>query len=404
MEAVTTPRVAVLIETSNRYARDLLHGIHDWLLANERWSIRLAPPDRHRSTADWLETWRGDGVIARVDSDPIAAALKRAGLPVVDVSAERRRSDFPRISIDNVAVAGMAADHLLAKRFPNYAFCGDARFLWSRQRGAAFRRLLSERGAPCIEYSGQSRRAAAGYARDMQALVRWVRSLPKPIAVFACYDRRAHELIEACHQSGISVPSEVAVLGVDDDELICEFSDPPLSSVLPNARRTGFEAAALLSRLMAEHTANGRDASGEGGGAGRRPGGAAPSPEIPPIRVVERRSTEADAVADRHVVEALRYIRNHACDGIDVADVLRAVPVSRTLLERKFARYVGTSPHRAIKRRQIERVCQLLAESQLSIALIADIAGFESASYLSAVFRRETGETPRAYRERHRGP
>ncbi len=380
-----THRVALLIETSNRYARDLLHGIQDWVGAHERWSIRLAPPGRPTSVTEWLKGWRGDGIIARVDSKRIAEALQRTRLPVVDVSAERPVSEFPRISINNAAVARLAADHLLAKRFPNYAFCGDARFLWSRERGAAFRRMLSERGAPCVEYPGAPVRSHAAGETDFKFLVRWLKRLPKPIAIFACYDRRAHEVIEACHQAGLGVPNEVAVLGVDDDELICEFSDPPLSSVLPNARRTGYEAAALLARLM----------------AGDVTGPAVP-PDIDPVRVVERRSTEADAVADRHVVTALRYIREHACDGIDVSDVLRTVAVSRTLLERKFAGLVGCSPHALIKRRQLERVCQLLAESDLPIARVADVTGFDSASYLSAVFRREVGETPRAYRNRHR--
>jgi LacI family transcriptional regulator len=406
-------RVALLIETSNRYARDLLHGIHDWVAANERWSIRLAAPGPHRASLDWLKTWHGDGVIARVDSEAIASALKRSALPVVDVSAERRRSPFPRISINNRSVAQLAADHLLSKRFPTYAYCGDDRFLWSRQRGGAFVRLVRERGAPCYEFQLRSQSARRGAA----PLIAWLRSLPKPVAIFACYDPRAHELIEACHDAGFNVPNDVAILGVDDDELICEFSDPPLSSVLPNARRTGYEAAALLSRLMTPGSAAalgrpeaaGRASAGSAAGGGRAPreDGAKPGavgesnapPEIDPIRVVERQSTDTDAVPDAHVVAALRYIRAHACDGINVADVLRAVPISRTLLERKFEQFVGDSPHRLIKRRQIERVCQLLTESDLSIAMIADMTGFESASYLSSVFRREMQTTPREYRD-----
>jgi len=372
-------RVALLIETSNRYARDLLHGIHDWVNAHERWSIRLAAPAARAASLDWLDTWQGDGVIARVDTDAIATALRRSGAPVVDVGAERRRSAFPRISIDNRAVAQLAADHLLSKRFPNYAYCGDDRFLWSRQRGAAFRRLVAERGAPCFVF--ESVRRSRAESADFDQVVAWLNGLPKPVAVFACYDPRAHEVIEACHDLALNVPNDVAVLGVDDDELICEFSDPPLSSVLPNGRRTGYEAAALLARLI-----DGAVTAGD-------------VPAVAPVRVAERRSTDVDAVADRHVVAALRYIRAHACDGIDVSDVLRAVPVSRTLLERKFAQHVGDSPHRLIKTRQIERACQLLAESDMSIALIADMTGFDSASYLSAVFRRERHTTPRAYRE-----
>lgn len=377
-------RVALLIETSNRYGRDLLHGVHDWVSAGEPWSIRLTEQARRAPLPAWLRHWQGDGIIARVDSAATATALRRTGLPVVDVSAERAKSEFPRVSIDNGAVAQLAATHLLGRNLRHFAYCGDAQYLWSRQRGTAFARVLRGHGLRSAEFPA-GRTAGKGWEREMQAIAAWLSGLPKPVGVFACFDGRAQQVLEACHVAGLAVPDEVAVLGVDDDELICELCDPPLSSVLPNARRTGYEAAALLARLM----------------AGRKlvP---ADSKEIEPVRVVERRSTDALAVADRHVAAALRYIREHAHDGIGVKDVLRAVPVSRTLLERKFSHLVGESPHRQIRRHQLDKVRQLLAETGLPVARIADMTGFESASYLSTVFRRETKETPRAYRAKHR--
>ena len=377
-------RVALLIETSNRYGRDLLHGVHDWVSAGEHWSIRLTEQARRAPLPAWLRHWQGDGIIARVDSAATAAALLRTGLPVVDVSAERVKSEFPRVSINNGAVAQLAAEHLLGRRLRHFAFCGDDQYLWSRQRGAAFAQVLRGHGFRPAAFS-RPRKAGLGWEQKTQAMAHWLAGLPKPVGIFACFDGRAQQVLEACQVAGLAVPEAVAVLGVDDDEVVCELSDPPLSSVLPNARRTGYEAAALLARLM----------------AGRKlvP---ADSKEIEPIRVVERRSTEALAVADRHVAEALRFIRDHAHDGIGVKDVLRAVPVSRTLLERKFTRLIGESPHRRIKRQQLERARQLLAETELPIARIADLAGFESASYLSASFRRETGENPRAFRAKHR--
>lgn len=377
-------RVALLIETSNRYGRDLLHGVHDWVSAGERWSIRLTEQARRSPLPAWLRYWQGDGIIARVDSAATAAALRKTGLPVVDVSAERAKSEFPRVSIDNEAVARLAADHLLGRNLRHFAYCGDAQYLWSRQRGAAFGRILRGQGQRCAEFP-TSAAAGRSWEREMQAIARWLAGLPKPLGVFACFDGRAQQVLEACHVAGLAVPEQVAVLGVDDDELVCELCDPPLSSVLPNARRTGYEAAALLARLMA--------------GEARR---TSDSKEIEPVRVVERRSTDALAVPDRHVAAALRYIREHAHDGIAVKDVLRAVPVSRTLLERKFSQLMGESLHRLIKRRQIERVRQLLAETEVAVARIADMTGFESASYLSAVFRRETGESPREFRQKHR--
>jgi len=377
------PRVALLIETSNRYGRDLLHGVHDWASAGDKWSIRLTEQARLSRSPAWLPDWRGDGIIARVDSRAIAAVLKRTGLPVVDVSAERRVSEFPRVSIDNQAVAVLAATHLLEKKLRHFAYCGDRRYLWSRQRGEAFVQFLRSAGHRCIEFRG-GRSIGRKWEGELKAIAAWLLQLPKPVGVFASYDVRAQQLIEACHHAQLNVPGEVAVLGVDNDELICELSDPPLSSVLPNARRTGYEAAAILSQLMS------------------RPMSVVASREIEPIRVVQRRSTDAAAVGDRHVAAALRYIHEHAQDGIGVKDVLRAVPISRTLLERKFVQQLGESPHRLIKRLQIESVRQLLSETDIEVARVADMTGFASASYLSAAFRHETGESPRAFRAKHR--
>jgi LacI family transcriptional regulator len=383
--AKVRPRVALLIETSHRYGRDLLHGVHDWMSTHERWSIRLAEPGPTHPLTAWLRDWSGDGVIARVDSAGIAAALRRSRLPVVDVSAERRRSEFRRVNISNQAVAEMAVSHLLAKKLSNFAFCGEDRFLWSRERGKVFAQLLRGLHQASTHFSPSHPGHRGGELAKRKALIRWLMKLPKPIGIFASCDRRAREILEACLQARLAVPEEVAVLGVDDDELICEFCDPPLSSVRPNARRTGYEAAAILSRLM----------------SGEAPSTAAVT-EIEPVRVVERRSTDAIAVDDRHVAAALRYIREHACDGIGVPDVLRTVAVSRTFLERKFLRLLGHTPHHFIQRHKIDRVRELLAESDLAVAQIADMTGFESASYLSSAFRRETGESPRAYRGKHR--
>jgi len=215
-------------------------------------------------------------------------------------------------------------------------------------------------------------------------MARWLKNLPRPAGVFACYDNRALQVLEACQLCGLDVPNEIAVIGVDDDEVLCHLCNPPLTSVLPNARLTGFEAAAQLSRLM----------------HGER--FASLTHYIEPIRVVERQSTDASAVADPKIAAALRYIDEHACEGIDVSDVLRAVPVSRTLFDRRFKTLLGHSPHHHIVSKRIERAKNLLIDSDLSIAVIAELAGFLNASYLSTAFRRETTLTPYSYREKMR--
>ena len=378
------PKVALLIETSNRYGRDLLSGVRDWLQrSGEAWAIRFTEQARRAPLPSWLADWHGQGIIARVDSPQSAAALARLGLPIVDVSAERFASPFPRVSIDNIAVARLAAEHLAGKGFAHFAFCGDSRFLWSRQRGAEFARAVQAAGHACSDFAGHAR---LGSDAESRALAKWLRKLPKPVGVFACYDARAQQVLEACQLARLQVPDEVAVLGVDNDEVLCELCSPPLSSVLPNARRIGFEAAGMLSRMMR--------------GKSRATGAA--TQYVEPIRVVERQSTDIVSVDDARLATALRFIRQHACEGIRVTDVLHAVPMSRTLFERKFKATLGHSPHRQIVQHKIERAKQLLVESEVSIAVVAELAGFDNASYLSVAFRRETGESPYAYRTRHR--
>lgn len=375
-------RVALLIETSNRYGRDLLHGVHDWVTAGAKWSIRLTEQSRLAPLPGWLRSWDGDGIIARVDSASIAAALRRLGRPVVDVSAERARSEFPRVSIDNAVVARLAAEHLVAKNLPNFAFCGDPRFLWSRERARYFASILRATGRRCHSHGVTGADPApVDSEAGMQALTEWVAALPKPVGIFACYDARALQVLTACQHLSLKVPSEVALLGVDNDEVLCELCDPPLSSILPNARRAGYEAAVILHRLMTD--------------PGRRP---ADSLAIEPVRVVERLSTDALGASDPAVAAAVQFIRTHACDGVNMDDVLRRVPVSRTLLERKFKQQLGQTPHRMITAAKIARARELLTETDLPIARIADLAGFQSATYLSAAFRRETGRSPLDYR------
>ncbi len=375
-------RVALLIETSNTYARELLHGIRAWLREQKGWSIRLSEHGRGAGVPAWLEEWRGHGIIARVTSQRMAAALRATGLPVVDVAAALSRPPFPRVATDSRAATHLAAAHLIERGFRHFGFCGDDRFWWSVQREKFFVEELRRRGLRCDCF--HVRDARAGSERELEELARWLRALPGPAGVLACYDVRGQQVLEACRQAGLAVPDEVAVIGVHNDELLCDLCDPPLSSVIPNARRAGYEAASLLSRLM----------EGE-----RVP---VEARLIEPIGVAHRQSTDVVAVDDPRVSAAVRFIRAHATEGIDVAAVLRAAPMSRTLLERRFKRLLGCTPHEHILRTRLARVRAMLVETDLPVALIAERTGFEHTEYLSVAFRRESGVTPSAWRARHR--
>jgi LacI family transcriptional regulator len=201
----------------------------------------------------------------------------------------------------------------------------------------------------------------------------------------ACDDLMGRQILEACRHAQLAVPDDVAVVGVDDDELICELSDPPLTSVAPDAHRTGYEAAALLDRMM-----NGEVVKAE-------------ATLLPPLGVVPRASSDALAIDDADVSTAVRFIREHACDGIDVTDVVERVPLSRRVLESRFKRLVGRSPHEEIDRVQMNRAQELLRETDLSLVQVAEKVGFPHAEYLSVVFKKRTGLTPSGYRRQHRG-
>lgn len=384
------PRVAVVIEASNAYARGLLAGIHRHVREHEPWTIFLPEHGRGSPPLERLATWRGDGVIARVETPAIAtvlATMKRSGkVPIIDVSAARLLPSVPYVETDDTAIAAVAADHFLERDFRHFAFIGDARFRWSENRRAAFAAALAARGHTVHDFAPRPSRRSRTATRavpdpsDDEAIEQWLRDLPKPIAVFSCYDIRGRQVLEACRRARIDVPDHVAVLGVDDDELLCGLSTPPLSSVVPDAAGAGRLAAELLERLIRGE----RLARDEW--------------LLPPLGISVRQSTDVLAIDDDFVVSAVRYIRDHACRGIKVADVATSLKTSRRILEHRFAKRLGHTPHEEILRVQFRRVEQLLRETDLSLATIADRCGFHHPEYMTVAFTRRHGMPPSRWR------
>lgn len=371
----------MLIETSNGYARGLLNGIIAYMREHESWSVYLGEHGRGDDPPRWLRRWRGDGVIARIENERIASAVVASGLPAVDVSAARKVAALPWVETDDRAIAAAGARHLLERNFRQLAFCGDDRFNWSRWRCEHFLRMAAEAGAACSVY-GPSARARRDWDAMEDEIAQWLLSLPRPVGVMACYDIRGRHVLDACRRVGLAVPDQVAVVGVDNDEFLCDLTDPPLSSIAPDTRRTGYEAAALLDRLM-----SGRE---------RQRGQAI---FVEPLGVVSRRSTDVLALGDADVSAAVRFIREHACDGIAVKDLLDEVPLSRRVLEGRFRKLLGRTPHDEIARVRLERVRRLLRETRLPLADIARRSGFRNAEYLATAFRREFGTSPNSYRK-----
>jgi LacI family transcriptional regulator len=386
------PDVALLIETSNAYARGLLRGIRAYIREHRSWSIYVGEQRRGEPAPMWLKKWHGDGIIARIESAAIAEAVVASGLPAVDVSAARYVPELHYVETDDGAIARLAAEHLLLRGFRHFGYCGDPRFNWSNWREEHFERLIAEAGFDCRIYrSRPRRRGVAPWEQERADIAAWIRSLAKPVGVMACYDIRGREVLDVCRQLGASVPDEVAVIGVDNDELLCDLADPPLSSVIPDTHRTGYEAARLLDLLMA-----------------MKKGTVPNHSELPtahlikPLGIRTRDSTDVLATDDSDLSAAVRFIRAHATQGIKVEDVLRAVPLSRRVLESRFQKLLGRTPHEEITRIQVERVKELLTETDLSLSAIAHRAGYRHVEYMSVAFKRETGQPPSTYRAVHR--
>jgi LacI family transcriptional regulator len=377
-----SPRVAVLIEASNAYGRGLLEGIHRHLREHDPWTIFLPEHGRGMPPLEMLARWQGEGIIARIETPAIAAAirkLQRGGpLAVVDVSAARLLAGVPYVETDDAAIARLAAAHFVEHDFRHLAFLGDDRFRWSDNRRDAFVAAARDRSVSVYRTRGRARTGAA----DDAAIEAWLVSLPKPVGLFACYDIRGRQAVEACRRAGLAVPDEVAVLGVDDDPVLCGLTSPPLSSVIPDARGAGRLAAQLLAALLRGERLEHDEWL------------------LPPLGIATRPSTDVLAIDDELVIAAVRLIREQACTGIKVADVARSVGVSRRVLESRLLRRLGHTPHEEIARVQFRRVEQLLAETDLPLATIAARAGFRHPETMTVAFTRRHGLPPSQWRRK----
>lgn len=376
--------VALLIETSNGYCRGLLEGVIAYTKERANWSVYLTEQERGAAPPAWLREWGGDGIIARIETDRIGQQLKQFGVPIVDLSAARHVRGVPWADTEDRAIAKLAVEHFAERGFKHLAYCGDAGFEWSAKRCGHFRSLALAAGCQVHEHQSIARYDEAySLATEKRRIMRWLEQLPRPVAIMGCYDFMAQQVLDACRQLDIAVPAEVAVLGVDDDRLICELSEPTLSSIIPDTKKTGYEAAELLERMM----------SGESV--------ATEEPLITqPLGIRQRQSTDTLAIEDDEIATALHYIRRHATANIRVTDVLRHVSLSRRSLEHRFKKWLGHTPHEEIQRVRINKIKELLRETDLTIHQIAERTGFEYDEYMAAVFKRETGETPTEFRAR----
>lgn len=383
MNSVEERGVALLVETSNAYARGVLAGVREYVLGHPGWSLYLAEHSRDETDFSWLEGWRGDGVLARIENTETAAFIRRLGLPAVDLSAQRYVPEIPGVETDDDTIARWAAEHFAERGLRNFAYCGDERFAWSVNRAAFFAEHVQAHGhrsdAFGITHSGTR-------VRDRERLAEWLRALPKPVGVFACYDIAGQEVLEACKIAHLPVPDAVAVIGVDNDETIGSLTAPPLSSIQPGTIRTGYLAAQLLDQMMS---------------------GSSVEPVmhlIEPLRIVARQSSDILAVDDPLVAEALRFIREQSDQNLTVSVVLKHVGLSRRALDLRFDHFVGRTVHAEIVRVRVARVAELLSATDWTLTQIAERLNFSHSEYMSVVFKQYMGKSPGEYRRTFASP
>jgi LacI family transcriptional regulator len=380
--AKTVKRVAVLVDTSTSWGREVIEGVHRYSRGRDDWQLFIEP--RGMEQRRWLpEGWRGDGVIARVGFRDLADQLVGLGLPVVNVSGIGMPGvDFPRVVSDQAAAARLAAEHLLERGFANFAYFSLLGLEYVAKHQQAFAERLDLAGYDCEVYEVSPQLGAEpDWNLDMQRLVNWLSGLPKPLAVFTWNSNSARELVYACIHGGLAVPEEVAVLSGSDDDLFCEVTPVPISAVRLGTERIGFRAAEELDQMMTNPRSRPQD-----------------EVLVLPQCVVDRQSTDTLAVMDPALVKALRFIRENPGRPMQVADVARVSGLCRRTLELRFHKLLGRSPAAEIRRVRVDRAIELLQRTKLPIATVAERAGFSSAEYMSSVFRNQLSSTPLQYR------
>jgi LacI family transcriptional regulator len=345
------------------------------------WTYITAPESLALSVLD-LKGWRGDGIIAALNTPTEASCAKGLSLPIVNISATLPKTPVPRVSCDSRVLGELAADHLIERGFQQFAYYGLRGVAYSAVRQEGFGARLAESGNQCESLlMPPTYRLRSQQWRDQQRkLVQWLERLPKPVGLFAVTDYRARQALDACRQVGLRVPQQVAVIGVDNEEVICAHVQPRLTSVARNNRQEGYQAAAMLDQLLRRKPLPKMEES------------------IPPLGVVVRESTETVAFQDPRLCDAIDYLNENLASPLGVQELASHVGVSRRWMEYAFREALGQSPYQYIRRRRLKLAQQLLEkDARAKIYEVARQTGFSSAKQFSMAFSQEFGSSPREY-------
>jgi len=373
------------------WTRNLLTGIAKYCRLNHPWGIyRLSQfywrPEhkRNKNEINNLKKWKPDGVITR-EMEYIDDIMK-LGVPVIGSDTPRDLPDIPIITSDFELTGAMAADYFLERGFKNFAFCGYSDVAWSTKRLEGFKKTLSSKGFEVKVYMKPMSSLRQLWSGEIERLSKWLKTLPESTGIMTCSDERSLHVLEACKTSSILVPEEISILGVDNDEILCELANPPLSSIAFNTEDLGYLTAKMLDRMM----------SGRQSVTGNL--------VAKPTRVITRRSTDIYAIEDSQVALALAYIRENRFTLLSVSDVVKSTSVSRRNLEHRFKKWLKRSILDEIKRVHVDLMAELLIETNYSVSKIALMMGHSSADNICRYFKSKKGMSPARYRSKFEQP
>lgn len=374
--------VVIVMETSSAFSRGVLAGVSRWMAEHDNWAITVDDRRANAAAPRWLLRWQGDGVLSGVDERALPRSWRGGLRPVIQVRGRLTPEQLPGVYPDEDAALRLAATHLVERGVTRLAFC-PAATAEDRERCTALIRYAESTGChiDVFEPSWMSARPRSFVEPDRHAVGRWLAGLPKPVGVIAASDVRAVQILEACREVGVAVPDDVAVVGIGDDDVLCDLATPALTSVTHDRTRIGYEAARMLDERM----------------DGRLP--ATPVVLLPPRSITVRHSSDMFAIDDADVRQALRLIQAKGCAGLVAADVATAVGLPRRLLDRKFQRFLGRTIHDELMRVKLAEAKRLLLETDEKLLVVSAHAGFSHAAQLCNVFKAAVGVPPMQFRK-----
>jgi len=376
------PTVMLALDRARVASRGFLRGIAQYAHLYGPWKFVSPPPVYRRTRKELPEQLKSvDGRISYVLDAKEANHFKRQLIPTIAIPVLDVSDDLISIIGDWQTTGALGAKHFLGRGFRHFAFCGYRDFIWSRKRYRAYCKALKAHGFEPQLYEGPAHHANISWEQERPQLTQWLQQLPKPVGIMACNDDRGENIIQACLLGDLHIPEEVAVLGVDNDDLLCDLADVPLSSIALNFEKAGYDAAALLDKRMRGHHPRQRKIT------------------LHPRRVITRRSTDIMAVSDTDVAEALKLIHRHKGPPLTVADITQAIPRSARSLQMRFKKSLGHSMQEEIIRVRIEQAAQLLEQTNMPVSQIAQHLGYAEPSDFNRCFRRVKNLTPLAYRK-----